>query len=295
MYPARSVLRFQTSHTAVVLKDNRIYQVKSPSNEKVFFDTVERWVQSLPGSPSADVLVVTTAESEKIQKQQKQQKQKTEKEPTKKRFHVPTKNVSYHGALKWARHIYYGIKQLAPALLADEAIMDAYNIFINTLNVDPSVYLSIPRGAHKYLRGISMEDHGTIPIQCTILNLTQKTPSELQVKKRIILAEYRAAYLPLYELIKRTIVPIIEKQSVELQIAATVAWNTKLLMKVIQKQNRLRNAFECSMKQHDSHIEYYKNSIEKQKNKKPRIFDWEVPAASQDPCPVCASVSICSC
>lgn len=290
MYPARSTIRFQTSHTAVVLKDNRIYQVKSPSNEKVFFDTVEQWVQSLPGPPSADVLVVTTTESEK--------KKITEKKPIKKCFHVPNKKISRYGGLKWGRHIYYAIKQMAPALLADDAIMDAYNTFIAAMAVEQPLYIGIPYGAHKYFRGISLEDHGTIPVQCTILNPHKKPHAELQVEKQEILVAYRAAYLPLYELIKRTIVPIIETHAVERRKKELTAYHTSLLMKVIQKQHRMRKVFEHKMKQYDSQVEYYQKMIEQEKNEKRRIFDWELPAASQDPCPVCAKpmcVSNCSC
>lgn len=274
MYPVRSTIRFQTSHTAVVLKDHRIYQVKSPSNEKVFFDTVDLWIQSLPGPPSADVLVVSTIESEK--------KKIKEKKPTKKRFHVPQKGVSGYGGLKWGRHIYNGIKKMAPALLNDEAVMDAYNAFIAVMAIEQPVYLGIPNGEYKYLHGISMEDHATIPVHCTFMtHMGQYTSAELQAKKQKIITEYRAAYLPLYELIKRVIVPIIETQKVERRIKKLVAYNTTMLMKVIQKQNRMRAALEYKIQQHDSEIVTYKKLIEQEKNQTRRIFDWELPSTSQ--------------
>ena len=308
MYPVRSVLRFQSSYTAVVLKDNRIYQVKSPSNEKVFFNTVDVWLQSLPGTPSVDALVVSTTESEK------KQKQITKKTPTKKRFHVPNRKISRYGcALNWGRHVYSCIKLIAPALLADEAIMDAYNAFIEVMSIEYPICVYSPRGPHKYFRGISLENHDTLPVQCTILNPLYKTPSELQVTKREILAVYRAAYLPLYELIKLSIVPIIETYAIEVRTKTLVAYNTKLLMKVIHKQNRIRVAYEYNMKQKDYIVKYYQHIIQQEKNRKRRIFDWEVATSevatsevatsevartSLQPCPVCATpmcTSTCSC
>lgn len=293
MYPYRSTIRFQTSHTAVVLKDDRIYQVKSPSNEKVYFDTVDQWVQSLPGPPSMDDLIVTTTESEK--------KKITEKKSIKKRFHVPQKGVARYGGLNWGRHVYYSIKQVAPALLADEAIMEAYNAFIEVMSLERPICIYSPSGPHKYFRGISLENHDTIPVQCTILNLLYKTPSELQAKKLEILAEYRAAYLPLYELIKRTMVPIIETYAVERRAKASIVYTTKLLMKVVHKQNRVRKLYENTMEGCDYNIEYYKNIIEQEKNIKRQLFEWErstSEASHMQPCPICATpmcTSSCIC
>ena len=132
-YAAKSILRFYPAdsnstdvhYSAVVLADARVYQIKSPSNEKTIFDTVESWLQSLPGSPSADALLIdqkgNNEQKEKNEKKEKQEKQK------KKKYNVPTERQSRGTLLKWGRHVYYAIKTLVPALLEKEEVIEAYN------------------------------------------------------------------------------------------------------------------------------------------------------------------------
>lgn len=280
MYPIKSLLRFKDTHTAVITNDQRLYQVKSPSNEKVFFNTVESWLASLPDSPTVDSIVVTSHEEEM------QRKNSIEK-PVEKRFNVPKKYVDSESVLFWGRHIYYAIKQFAPQLLKNEAVMNAYNAFVGAMTRESATRFYIPMGKYRFLRGVNLDDYKDgIPIQVTVLNIEREPPSVIQERKKAILLKYNAAYRPLYDLIKRAIIPKIEQLLLERRTKMIVDHNDRLLMNIIAKQTKIREKYEQRMKQDDRLIQYYRDEIEAEQIKTRRVFPWEDDVAVASVAPV---------
>jgi hypothetical protein len=276
-YPPKTLLRFFPSldsaahYTAIVLADDRIYQIKSPANETVYFDTMEAWLESLPGSPSADALMVSTKDEEK--------KQKESTKPKKKKFNVPTKYETTYTPLKWGRHVYYSMKELAPSLLQQEEVMDAYNAFIEVLSVPhPTVYISVPQFNKKYLRGISMEGFTVLPVQYSFSAFhsgKMVNQADMEENKKLI-DGYRAAYLPLYDRIKRDIIPVIDRLREERYSKRLVDHHNKLLTKTIHAQVLLQQRFNHQMKHIQNRIAEHVKAIDIYKVIKTKTYEWDV-------------------
>lgn len=258
-------------YTAVVLADSRIYQIKSPASETAYFDTMEAWLESLPGSPSADALVVSTKDEEK--------KQKERTKPKKKKFNVPTKYEAKYTPLKWGRHIYYSMKILAPSLLEQEEVMDAYNAFIEVLSVpQPNVYISVPQWHEKFLRGISMEGFTVLPVHYNFMTTYATSTTALAEKKKEnekIIDGYRAAYLPLYDRIKQVIVPVLDHLRAERYSKQMVDYHNKLLTKAINAQILLQHRFDKQMKYIQKNIAEHVKAIEEYKVIKTKTYEWD--------------------
>ena len=312
-YPAKTLLRYFPSldsaahYTAVVLADGRIYQIKSPSNEHIHLNSVDDWLHSLPGFPTTESLVVST---------QKEERKKNEK-PKKKKFNVPSKYQSKYTPLKWGRNIYYSMKQFAPSLLEREDVIDLYNSFIEVLSVHhPNIYISITGGANMLMRGISMEGHTGIPVYYTFMHArstamygtTEKKEKKEENEK--IIEGYRAAYMPLYDAIKRDIVPVIDRFKADYIANSTIKYANNRITKLIQKQIMLQARFNHSMKVLEREVQSCKDTIYKCENRVPKKYEWDlvtaviaapsvVPSVTPSvtpsilPCPVCAK-STCS-
>jgi len=284
-YAPKSMLRFYPTdsdahYTAVILENEKVYQIKSPTNEKMEFDSVEEWLHSLPGSPSADALIVHSAEQEN--QQVKQVKKEKEKEK-KKKFNVPSKVKTRGGnPLKWGRHVYLSMKTLVPSLLEKEGVMDAYNDFIDVLSVPrPNIVIYITGGANSHLHGINLEGYDTIPVHCNVLHAsahqTIEKNKERLVQRDEMIQACRKAYLPLYELIKREMVPLIEQKKRDQLNRGMIAYHTVQVRKVVQKQIRAQEKFDAVMQRMEKNIEYNKKQIQIYTNMPRKRYDWEEP------------------
>jgi hypothetical protein len=292
-------------YTAVILADQRVYQIKSPTNPntKTFFDTVETWLAFLPGAPQKEDLQVTTKQSHKEKEKEKEPK------PKKRTFHVPNHKVSAT-ALKWGRHIYYSIKKHAPTLLKREDVLEAYNEFIRVLAVPQStVTLHLQTGSDKYLRMISMENHMILPVQYSVMWRyrvmpfqinTEEYNKSLEDKKATdqIVQGYHDAYMPLYELIKRDIVPIIEEIKDTIVAKRCITQTEKEMIMMIQQKIKL----EGKVSHCDRWIQIYQTRIQELAIRPPKTFSWDKPEAEKPeankPCPICAKsqcTSGCNC
>jgi hypothetical protein len=145
-------------------------------------------------------------------------KKKKEPVPEKKACRVPKLRTPHKSTL-WALHIYQIIKEFAPILLEQEAVIDAYNVFVDRLLThDDILETYVPSRSLKYRSGIIYEKltfkrylDGNIPGHFKDENDLWRFP-ELKEKHARIVEDIKSAYKPLYDLFKREVVPQIEKK-----------------------------------------------------------------------------------
>jgi hypothetical protein len=131
---------------------------------------------------------------------------------------VPSLRTSPKSTL-WARHVYLIINEFAPQLLEKQEVVDAFHAFVAELEKHDSILETyVPGKRMKYLQGIVYEKlifkrymDGSIPGKFKNEDQIWRHP-ELKETHQRITEEIKQAYLPLYELIKRDVVPLMEKK-----------------------------------------------------------------------------------
>jgi hypothetical protein len=164
---------------------------------------------------------------EKVEKVEKPKVEKVEKQKT-----VKTKVDKYNGfkvpdkktpSTRWAIYLYDMIKEAKPDLLKREDVRNEYNNLITCLRkYDGFIESSIPSKYYKYSRGIDIIGKGV-----TVLNgwefrwISDNAYNNPQrnvhsEKKTEFITEVKQVYAPLYELIKRDIIPYMELKQHEI-------------------------------------------------------------------------------
>jgi len=231
-FPAKSILRFYpsndatnatnaTHYSAVVVKDGSIFEIKSPDNrEKASYATLDLWFASLPGTPSIENLQVDTegkleakqkAES-KAESQEKPEKKQKKQKPAK--CNLPGRN-NHIKSLGWLRLIYSMMKQANKTLISNEAVITAFNKLYDCLLKYDGIIETKANVPHysKYQNVIKLDDKAycnTRGIPGAVVQLD--LPNE---RRNAILDDICATYQPLYDLIKRDVIPYLEMKTWE--------------------------------------------------------------------------------
>jgi len=135
-------------------------------------------------------------------------------------FKVPDKKTP---STRWAIYLYDMIKEAKPDLLKREDVRNEYNNLITCLRkYDGFIESSIPSKYYKYNRGIDIIGKGVTVLSGwqfrwihdnTYINHQHNVHSE---KKTEFNTEIKLVYTPLYELIKRDIIPYMELKQHEI-------------------------------------------------------------------------------
>jgi len=152
----------------------------------------------------------TTAVEKKVNKGKKKQDVK--------KMYVPHARLN-ESSRPWARHVYLIIREFAPSLLKEEAVIDAYNAFAERLEKYEGVLVTyVPARHSRYKQGIVFESltfhrylDGAIPGYFRDETELWRRPELKQVHAAII-EDIKNAYKPLYDLFKRVVVPPMEKK-----------------------------------------------------------------------------------
>ena len=127
-------------------------------------------------------------------------------------FKVPNKRQT---STRWCLHIYSMINEAKPELLQREDIKNAYNALIECLmEYDGTLVSWVPPKYNKYRDGIKPYKSGYSYFDGLPLRFNQEyeTYSKPDLKKQFqeVSAKILGIYIPLYDLIKRDVVPFME-------------------------------------------------------------------------------------
>jgi len=174
---------------------------------------------------------VEKVEKQKVEKVEKQKVEKVEKLKVEKQKTVKTKVDKYNGfkvpdkktpSTRWAIYLYDMIKEAKPDLLKREDVRNEYNNLITCLRkYDGFIESSIPSKYYKYNRGIDIIGEvvsGLLYPFRWIHDNAYNNPQRnvYSEKKTEFNTEIKQVYAPLYELIKRDIIPYMELKQHEI-------------------------------------------------------------------------------
>ncbi len=169
---------------------------------------------------------------ESVEKPEKPEVEKPKVEKVEKQKTVKTKVDKYNGfkvpdkktpSTRWAIYLYDMIKEAKPDLLKREDVRNEYNNLITCLRkYDGFIESSIPSKYYKYNRGIDIIGKGVNVlngwefrwIHDNAYNNPQR--NVYSEKKTEFNTEIKQVYAPLYELIKRDIIPYMELKQHEI-------------------------------------------------------------------------------
>ena len=137
---------------------------------------------------------------------------------------VPSLRTEIKSTL-WARYVHSIIEEFEPALLLREEVIDAYNAFVDCLAKHNDVFESwVPSKTYRYKVGIVYEKltfdrymDESIPGRFKNEDHVWRR-EELREEHKNIVREMKEAYKPLYDLIKRDVIPPLEKMVHEIRV-----------------------------------------------------------------------------
>jgi hypothetical protein len=191
--------------------------------------------------------VETTTKSKRAPKEPKAEKPKKEKKVKVDKyngFKVPAK--SGPRTTKCVNHIYDMIKEAAPTLLERDDVRTAFNNYVDCLRkYDGAIESWTPSAKYKYSSGIKIDENNKFSplkgLPCRF-SYTYNTGEYEMLKDKvsdsatIILNAYR----PLYDLIKRDVVPYMEIKHWEIRSKKDI----ENYHKIIEKEERNIKTFE---------------------------------------------------
>lgn len=269
-----TILRFyevngkEEHYSAVILKDGSVIETKSPNgsanktdytNAKKQYESVDAWRESLPGHPAFENIVVDAKKEDEKKKSTKEKstKEKSVKAPPKKKCNVPSKKAGTTTRY-WAIHIHSIMKEANPELLTREDVVDTYNQFVLDIDrYDTISHSHIPVVNKRYTYGIKLE--GNFP-SCMIIfhNIRQHGRTRKEIED-----EMGAYYRPLYELIKRDVVPYAEKKDHEIQVKEARKQSIKNIQRIKDLELRYTQQYHSAVKCYEENIRYINTAMSK--------------------------------
>ncbi len=219
----------------------------------------------------------TTKKVTKVSKTSKEPKEKKEKKPKKDKynsFKVPSK--SGPRSTKGVRHIYDMIKEAAPTLLERDDVRNAFNNFVACLEKYEGTLTSwAPSRSSKYETGIKIIEKDTYPYLkglCCRFNYEYDIWKDNNLKTRLKdeSNDILNAYRPLYDLIKRDVVPYMEIKQWEIKSKKEI----QICHDMIEKLERDIKTFEdCITRTRKSICDYAQKALNLQNPPKVTSFD----------------------
>ena len=265
MFPLRTVLRYvpigasnDINHYGVVMEDGiRADGVR-------MYPSLEEWLAVLPGSPDRSMLQIDTNLAEEEQKQEDVRVTRATQAVLKKKtkWNVP----ALHGmcrSLPWARHIYTLIRECDKELLKREDMRDAYNHLVHVLTGYATVIrTSVPLTYRRYRCGITFSpdiyaQNDGIQEYVHPNPTTTATPTAFQEALHTV----HTAYQPLYALLQDTVVPFMERITLEKRIARDRVVYTRGRDRYVKQMMRLNERYEREATYLRSQMERYQSFL----------------------------------
>jgi hypothetical protein len=188
-------------------------------------------------------------------------------------FKVPSKTTGPRPT-KWVVHIYAMIKDANPKLLERDDVRTAFNNLVDCLmKYDGSFVSWCPTKREKYRSGIVLRDVKYSTLKGLPARFTydyQATTAELRKKLQDESADIINTYMVLYDLIKRDVVPYMEKTDYELNSKKQIEYYRNL---IANTEYEIK-ALEARINDHRKHIcEYAKICLDLENPPKLTTFD----------------------
>lgn len=138
-----------------------------------------------------------------------------------KTLRVPSRKTTIKSTL-WAYHVHQVYKELVPARLLEDAVIDAFNAFVDRLaSHEDCLETYVPAKGARYRQGLVYETlnfrtymEGDIPGFFKDEGEVWRRPEVKEKHKRIV-EDIKAAYKVLYDLVKAELVPELAKKKHE--------------------------------------------------------------------------------
>lgn len=239
------VFKGDMHYTAILLKNGAVLEVKGRRGCETY-ESVDAWVASIPAT-LADIQV-----SDKEKKPKKEVKEKKRKHEEKKCM-VPSRTKFL--SARWMRHVYE--MMVESGLVITEEIIDAFNDLVEYLiSQNDKITTGTPPKFARYSHGIKIEKQ-QYNIRGIYLNYT---PIVDLTEHAQITTKIADLYIVLFNLIKGTVVPFMDKKNMYLSAKKECEREKMLLIKQ-------HDMMEKSLQEHEHRIKTYRLMLERtQKN-----------------------------
>jgi len=177
--------------------------------------------------------------------------------PAKKKCNVPSKREGTTTRF-WPIHIYAMMKEASPALLEREDVIDAYNHFVECIDTyNGTIYTLLPSSRVRYaLTTIKVNKRELV--YAKLLRITTKSfaQQEKEMEDNIY-----TAYYPLYELIKRDVVPYMEKKDHERKVEEARKQSIKDIQRLKELEVRYAEQYQSAVKCYERNMKYTQDAI----------------------------------
>lgn len=164
-------------------------------------------------------------------------------------FNVPVKSRA-PTSTKWAIYIFEIIKEAAPQLLEREDVKTAYNSFVECLSLhSPSFRTTMPFKSNKYnVYNLIIDKVEKLPLYLDYNYTNYNVSREERIKEKDAIFN---SYIPLYELIKRDVIPYMQQREHEQQKVSM----TKLYRRRMERNEERIKRLEASVRALQKQIE----------------------------------------
>ena len=193
-------------------------------------------------------------------------------DPNAKVLRVPSAKTTVKSTL-WARHVYLVYHELIPSHLASDAVIDAYNTFVDRLAAhDDILETYLPPRSMRYRQGLVHESlsftrylDGSIPGFFKNENGVWRQPELKEAHKRIV-EDIKAFYKVLYDLVKDDLVPALKKKEHEEKVKKLVPRLRKMIEDVERAMEgekvRHERALEREQEEHEMRMQNYQRILQ---------------------------------
>ena len=270
-------------YTAVMLEDEVLEVKRAGLTVKQTYPNVDKWIESLPGSPVLTDLVFhlpgneedrveeEKEEAVKAVKPVKPVKAVKEKKKATAKFNLVSMKEPILST-RWTLHLHRMMKEANPALLKREDVILAFNALVDVLlEYQSHVYSCIPSVAHRYRTGVDIEKNteeeplkDMCEVQVESVHVSPETSrvvirnryyrreiyikEEKHIRNRIV-----EAYMPLFALIREDVLPYMERRN-----AAFVEKKTDVMIqRIVDRMERLQAKHQEELEKRQTDINQF--------------------------------------
>lgn len=289
-------------YTAVMLEDELLEVKRAGLTVKQTYPSMDKWLESLPGSPVlTDIVFHLPGNEDRVEEEKEETAQEVkpvkpvepvkpvkEKKKAKAKFNlIPMKEPIL--STRWTLHLHRMMKEANPALLKREDVILAFNALVDVLlEYQSHVYSCIPSVAHRYSTGVDIEKNTAkeplkdmCEVQMKSVHVSPETArvvirhryysrkiytkEEEQIRSRIV-----EAYMPLFALIREDVLPYMERRNAAFMEKKTDAMIHQIVdrMESLQAKHqeeleKRQNAINQFVDRHDREIALMRTTIAK--------------------------------
>jgi hypothetical protein len=261
--PNKQMLRVTVNDqpcTAVLMKDNRVLEVKGP-HPRVIYASKEAWAESL-GVTEDQIVTSEDTKAKKARKpkekaKEKPKKAKKEKAVPPKKCNVP-RRVNGENNFMWMKYVHDMMVEANVPIT--EEIIDEYNQLMSYLEGLHGVRIFSPYGALKYMNHSIMLRKNTH----TIAGLNMYFNNDVAYGERAeICTEIMRLYTPLCEKMSPIVIPYITQQHEYISAKGRLVCTKKLLLKVHDQIEHELERHATQMKYMHARIKQHQADIDK--------------------------------